>query len=97
MAYKDYRDPLYGFVGVNENEQRIIDSLSFQRLRKLRQLGTTFLVYPTANHTRFEHSLGTPASTVIDPCYRHLGDKDLLTLARLERHLEKGEILENLD
>ncbi|NPV93446.1 MAG: HD domain-containing protein [Firmicutes bacterium] len=59
MAHKDYRDPLYGFIGVNEFEQRIIDSFPFQRLRRIKQLGTTFLVYPTANHTRFEHSLGT--------------------------------------
>lgn len=57
--YKDYRDPLYGFITVNECEQRIIDTRYFQRLRSINQLGTTFLVYPSAMHTRFEHSLGT--------------------------------------
>lgn len=59
MAYKDYRDPIYGFIGLNEQEQKIVDSRAFQRLRYIRQLGTTYLVYPTGNHTRFEHSLGT--------------------------------------
>ena len=61
MTFKDYRDPLYGFISVNEFEQKIIDSAAFQRLRRIRQLGTTFLVYPSANHTRFEHSMGTLA------------------------------------
>ncbi|MCR4418617.1 MAG: HD domain-containing protein [Clostridia bacterium] len=56
---KDYRDPLYGFITVNDCEQRIIDTRYFQRLRNVNQLGTTFLVYPSAMHTRFEHSLGT--------------------------------------
>ncbi|MBC7104890.1 MAG: HD domain-containing protein, partial [Firmicutes bacterium] len=59
MAYKDYRDPLYGFIRLNQQEQKIVDSRAFQRLRQIRQLGTTYLVYPTGNHTRFEHCLGT--------------------------------------
>lgn len=58
LALKDYRDPLCGFVTVNEIEQRIIDTAEFQRLRSIMQLGTTFLVYPSATHQRFEHSLG---------------------------------------
>jgi HD superfamily phosphohydrolase len=56
---KDYRDPLYGFIRVNKLEQKLIDSIFFQRLRNIKQLGTTYLVYPSANHSRFEHSLGT--------------------------------------
>jgi len=56
---RDYRDPLYGFITVDEIEQRIIDSIYFQRLRSINQLGTTFFVYPSAMHSRFEHSLGT--------------------------------------
>ncbi|MCL4424002.1 MAG: HD domain-containing protein [Firmicutes bacterium] len=58
MSYKEYRDPLYGFIAVTELEQKIIDTRPFQRLRGVAQLGTTYLVYPTACHTRFEHSLG---------------------------------------
>src|SRR4051794_34246915 len=52
-------DPVHGDVFVTELERRIIDSPPFQRLRRVRQLGTTHLVYPGATHTRFAHSLGT--------------------------------------
>ncbi|MDI6908009.1 MAG: HD domain-containing protein [Thermoanaerobacterales bacterium] len=56
---RDYRDPIHGFISVDDCEQEIIGTRYFQRLRNINQLGTTFLVYPSAMHTRFEHSLGT--------------------------------------
>src|ERR1700732_4760488 len=51
-------DPVHGDIGVSALEQRLIDSPTFQRLRKLHQLGLASLVYPNASHTRFAHSLG---------------------------------------
>jgi len=53
------RDEIHGTIEFNELEERIIDSDSFQRLRRVKQMSVTNLVYPGANHTRFEHSLGT--------------------------------------
>lgn len=53
------KDELYGTIEFNEIQGRIIDTKEFQRLRGIRQMSVTNLVYPGANHTRFEHSLGT--------------------------------------
>ncbi len=52
------RDPVHGFIHFTDDELRVIDSPYFQRLRGIKQLALTFLVYPGAMHTRFEHSLG---------------------------------------
>lgn len=53
------RDPLHGYIAFDELARAIIDTVEMQRLRRIRQLGFSYLVYPGANHTRFEHSLGT--------------------------------------
>lgn len=53
-----FRDPIHGFIEFNQLEWDIINSTPFQRLRRVRQLAWTDLVYPGAMHTRFEHSLG---------------------------------------
>lgn len=55
------RDPLHGTVALGELEGQLLDSLPMQRLRGVRQLAMAYLVYPGANHTRFEHSIGTLA------------------------------------
>ena len=54
----EIRDPIHGFINFSEDEIRIINSAPFQRLRHIRQLALTSLIYPGAVHTRFEHSLG---------------------------------------
>ena len=51
-------DPIHGDIGLTRLEMRIVDSRPFQRLRRVKQLGATHLVYPGATHTRFSHSLG---------------------------------------
>lgn len=53
-----FRDPIHGFIEVSDLELKIVDSAPFQRLRNIKQLATTYLVYHGAEHTRFGHSLG---------------------------------------
>ena len=52
------RDPVHGDVELTREEMRVIDTVAFQRLRGVKQLGTAYLVYPGAVHSRFEHSIG---------------------------------------
>ncbi|GAB6879491.1 HD domain-containing protein [Halorubrum gandharaense] len=53
------KDPVHGYIEVDDELlDRVVDHPTFQRLRYVRQLSATNLVYPGANHTRFEHSLG---------------------------------------
>lgn len=53
-----YRDPVHGFIEVTTLENNIINSAPFQRLRYIKQLALTYLIYHGAEHTRFGHSLG---------------------------------------
>lgn len=56
---KIINDPLYGFITIPfELVFKLIEHPYFQRLRRIRQLGMTHLVYPGAHHTRFHHALG---------------------------------------
>ncbi|GAB4454811.1 MAG: HD domain-containing protein [Bacteroidia bacterium] len=56
---KIINDPVYGFVSINHPIiLEIINHPYFQRLRRIKQLGLTNLVYPGALHTRFHHAIG---------------------------------------
>lgn len=59
MNLKIIKDPVHGYVEVEDFALALLDSAALQRLRYVKQLGFSYLVYPGANHTRFEHSLGT--------------------------------------
>ncbi|CAM2067332.1 HD domain-containing protein [Sulfidibacter corallicola] len=56
---KTIRDTVHGDITLTNEEMQIVDTPEFQRMRGIRQLGTSFLVFPGALHSRFEHSLGT--------------------------------------
>ena len=56
---KRVRDPIHNYIQLSQAELALVNTPQFQRLRGVRQLGLAYLVYPGANHTRFEHSLGT--------------------------------------
>ncbi|MEW6216352.1 MAG: HD domain-containing protein [Candidatus Bipolaricaulota bacterium] len=59
QPHETIRDPVHGDIRLTALERAIIDTPDFQRLRGLKQLGTTDLVYPGATHNRFLHSIGT--------------------------------------
>ena len=81
---KILNDPIYGFIKIPQGLLFDIISLPcFQRLRRIRQLGLTNLVYPGANHNRLQHALGA----------MHLMQEaiDVLRLKGVEITLEESE------
>ncbi|KAG7096279.1 hypothetical protein E1B28_003727 [Marasmius oreades] len=57
-ALRQFKDPVHTYFTFSKRVCRIIDTPHFQRLRKVKQLGTTYHVWPNASHNRFEHCLG---------------------------------------
>jgi hypothetical protein len=56
---KIFNDPIYGFITIPNSEIfDIIEHKYFQRLRRISQMGMSYLVFPGAHHTRFHHALG---------------------------------------
>lgn len=87
--FKSIRDPLYGFVGLTRKEVELVSSAAFQRLSYLKQLSHAYVVYPSAVHTRFEHSIGT----------LHVADRIAINLdldARRRRKLRIAALLHDL-
>lgn len=81
-----FRDPVHGDITVQDpTVLGLIDAPEFQRLRRIRQLGTSFVSYPGAEHTRFAHSLGVYhlAARVL----RHLHDHGQVHLPAEEQVL----------
>ena len=79
---KVFNDPVYGFISVPDAVVlKVVDHPFFQRLRRIKQLGLTHLVYPGAINTRFHHALGAT----------HLMQEALKVLQ------EKGHQLEEID
>lgn len=73
---KIFNDPVYGFITVHsELIFDIIESTYFQRLRRIKQLGLSDLVYPGALHTRFHHALG--AMHLMGTSLENLRSKDV--------------------
>ncbi|NLN30965.1 MAG: HD domain-containing protein [Bacteroidales bacterium] len=88
MAYRTNKrkiinDPVYGFITIpGDFIFDLIEHPWFQRLRNIKQLGLTSLVYPGANHSRFEHCLG--ALHLMDMAIRTLRSKGVLISAEEE-------------
>lgn len=64
FAYREIKvihDPVWGTIKFNPWELQILDSPLLQRLRNINQLGLAVLTYPSAHHSRFEHTLGVAA------------------------------------
>jgi HD superfamily phosphohydrolase len=82
VRFEILRDPVWNNIRVDELTLKLVDTEVFQRLRYVRQLGWTYLVYPGATHSRFEHALGT----------HHLSRRTLALLSEAEDSASIGEV-----
>lgn len=82
---QEIRDPIHKDVVLSENEIKLMGTYEFQRLRKIRQLGLIYLVYPGAHNTRFEHSLGV----------RHCIEK-IVRCSNLRERIKDDNIMDEL-
>lgn len=64
-------DNIHGYITLNQVETRILETMYYQRLRWIRQLGFSFYIFPGATHTRHAHALGV--SHVMDRILKNLG------------------------
>jgi len=81
VGSKTINDPIHGHICVPADVIAFIDTPQFQRLRDLKQLGTTYFVFPGASHNRFEHSIGVS----------HLAGKLMEKFKLTQRELEISE------
>lgn len=74
-----FRDPVHGNISVTDPTVfALIQSPEFQRLRRIRQLGTSFISYPGAEHTRFAHCLGV--YHLMHQVLKHLTDRGIVQI-----------------
>ncbi|MCD6365074.1 MAG: HD domain-containing protein, partial [Planctomycetes bacterium] len=106
FRHKIIVDPVHGDIGLSELETKIINTRTFQRLRRLKQLGMASLVYPNAMHTRFGHSLGVlyVVSRFIEVCQARAEIKDedvvkvrLAALLHDVGHYPYSHLMEHID
>jgi HD superfamily phosphohydrolase len=74
---KEFNDPVWSTIVLRPLEVAILDSPLLQRLRLIRQLGLVHLVYPAANHTRLEHSIGvvTQIDRLVESINEHFANR----------------------
>lgn len=82
--HKTFRIAVSGDVVLPRLETSIVDTSEFQRLRGLKQLGFCHLIYPSAVHTRFEHTLGAVKKAAMLQTMRRAGEADTLTPEQLQ-------------
>jgi len=87
----EIRDAIYGDIELSPNEVKLLDTFEMQRLRKIKELALVHLVYPTALHTRFDHSLG------VRYCVQHILERSHIEIPRDDKEiLYKAALLHDM-
>jgi deoxynucleoside triphosphate triphosphohydrolase SAMHD1 len=87
---KVINDPIHSHLELRSHVLEVLDTPAVQRMRDLKQLGGTYLVYPGASHNRFEHAVGVShlSGSFVHSLFRNPRDPDASALFENERHFE---------
>ncbi|OYT73675.1 MAG: hypothetical protein CFK52_01290 [Chloracidobacterium sp. CP2_5A] len=88
---KIIRDAIHGDMAFSADEARLLDTRAVQRLRGIKQLGLSYLVYPSAVHGRFEHALG--ACHLAGKIIESLDQKGVYRFSEADRRLIRAVTL----
>lgn len=94
----EIRDPIHGAIEVSPEEVAILDSLEFQRLRAIKQLGFAEYSYPGATHNRYIHSVGVMhlAGRAFDSIFRDFKFSSAIIRSRLRQVLRLAALLHDI-
>jgi len=97
--YKIINDPIHGGIRVEGVHLDLLQTPELQRLAGIRQLGLSYLVFPGANHTRIEHSIGTfwVANRIAKELSLDQHERDLVTTAALLHDVGHGPYSHTLE
>jgi HD superfamily phosphohydrolase len=94
----EIRDPIHGSIQLNDGEVAIIESVEFQRLREIKQLGFSEFSFPGATHNRFLHSIGVShvAGQVFDSIFRAYPFSKISVKNRLRQTTKLAALLHDI-
>ncbi len=94
----EIRDPIHGSIYLNDGEEAIIESVEFQRLREIKQLGFSEFSFPGATHNRFLHSIGVSyvSGLVFDSIFRAYPFQSQQTKIRLRQTVKLAALLHDI-
>ncbi|MFZ3230947.1 MAG: HD domain-containing protein [Pseudobdellovibrio sp.] len=94
----EIRDPIHGSIQLNDGEEAVIESVEFQRLREIKQLGFSEFSFPGATHNRFLHSIGVShvAGQVFDSIFRAYPFSKTSVKLRLRQTVKLAALLHDI-
>lgn len=94
----EIRDPIHGSIQLSDGEVAIIETVEFQRLRQIKQLGFSEFSFPGATHNRFLHSIGVShvAGQIFDGIFRAYPFSKITVKNRLRQALKLASLLHDV-
>ena len=94
----ELRDPIHGSIDISEAETAVLDSVVFQRLRAIKQLGFSEFSFPGATHNRMIHSIGVShlSAKIFDQIFNDFDFPDKATKKRLRQSLKLAALLHDI-